>query len=139
MSSARHTIESSHSPSVTRTTCKPSHSLNEAAALRSRFFSSMRSPATPTLGVALGSWGWCEIARFVLVCGSGFGEDVADVDGFGALRAYDDGVGVVVAGGVMQHEGCSFGAGHPAVAPGCHGCEDREDFASFLCEAVFAA
>ena len=55
-----------------------------------------------------------------------------------AFVADDNGVGVVVTGGVMQHERRTFRTGHPAITPGRHGRKNREDVATLLREAVLA-
>ena len=62
-----------------------------------------------------------------------------DVEGLVAFAADDDCVHVVVAGGVVQHDGCAFGAGEPTVSPGCHRRQDRVGVASFVGEAVLVA
>jgi hypothetical protein len=56
MSSGRHVIRSSHSPSTTRTTWNPAHRLNDAVALPSRNSSSMcglRAPSLLTRSIAI--------------------------------------------------------------------------------------
>ena len=71
--------------------------------------------------------------------GSGRGSYLTDVEGFVAFAADDDGVHVVLAGGVVQHQWCAFRAREPAVAPGGHGGEDRVGVAALLREAVLVA
>ena len=65
--------------------------------------------------------------------------NLTDVDGLAHIAADDDGVHVVVARGVVQYQWCAFGAGEPAVAPRCHGGEDRVGVPSLLCESVLVA
>ena len=70
--------------------------------------------------------------------GSGLGSHLGR-RGVVAFAADHDGVHVVVASGVVQHQRCAFRAGEPAVAPGRHGGEDRVGVTALLCEPVLVA
>src|SRR5215207_8010705 len=69
--------------------------------------------------------------------GSRRGPYLAHVDRFRTLAAHDDGVHVVIAGGVVQDQRSAFGAGEPAVAPRRHGGEYPVRIASLVGEPVF--
>src|SRR5205823_11404144 len=71
--------------------------------------------------------------------GPGRGADVANVEWLGALAAHHDGVHVVIALRVVQHERRSFRSDEPTLTPSRHSREDRIRVPALVGEPVLEA